>query len=468
MHSSNRNSTWKGFFYLPAAEAESIPGTVRIDENGEPVLELLGCWKEQGVGYQESYSVIQGKTDTAPRITLFYCSAGGKQVHFGSGIVKQRLRPGLIVEGYHFEKYEDLKLECLSFRMTHFQSWLGMSGVRVRYKKTITDGYSLTCDSLKTISLYECSRFRVLINFVYSLPFPLEGERSIEVNEVAYVRIEPTNSLPIEEVQDVRLKLQNLISFLVGEPIRSFAFSGFNNELVESSLLEGGQKPIGLSLRYNRQLANEGHVGNDFDYVTKYPDVSEDFTTIANKYFENYDTVAPVIELFTSLRKDEAAFPVEQLLLNQAQVLEAFHRRVFGGRDVDEGTHSERIGAILESCPRQHQEWLRIKLAYSNEISLRRRIIDIWQRLEHVSSDFPIKRKSFVSKICLLRNYYTHYGAQHDEEVPGFAEQARLASLLEILNEAMILDWLGLSHAVVAKLARRRLRKLPKLIDWND
>ena len=65
---------------------------------------------------------------------------------------------------------------------------------------------------------------------------------------------------------------------------------------------------------------------------------------------------------------------MEHRFLSIVQALEGYHRRRFPGQDLTTEQHRARLDAIIGAAPAEHRKWLSEKLAYSNEVSQRKRL----------------------------------------------------------------------------------------------
>jgi len=78
--------------------------------------------------------------------------------------------------------------------------------------------------------------------------------------------------------------------------------------------------------------------------------------------------------------------------------------------ELPEEEHAKRLEEIIKAAPSQHKEWLKNKLAYSNEPSLRKRLKEIFNEIRDVipKEIFP-DEEYFIGKVVDTRNYLTHY-----------------------------------------------------------
>ena len=102
------------------------------------------------------------------------------------------------------------------------------------------------------------------------------------------------------------------------------------------------------------------------------------------------------------------------------------------------------------------------KLAFSNELSLRRRIQEIYERHKDAVIDI-ICKKTFVQDLVSTRNYLTHYDESLAEQAVSGDALYPLSEQARILIECCLLYELGLSendlNPVIKRVINRRQLK---------
>lgn len=99
------------------------------------------------------------------------------------------------------------------------------------------------------------------------------------------------------------------------------------------------------------------------------------FRTLLGGWFRLAERLGPVMDLRFAPGYAEFMYS-ESRFLNAVQGVEALHRRELQG-EPDQADLDARAAAIAH-CPPEHQEWLRGKLRYAHEPTLRRRLGESW------------------------------------------------------------------------------------------
>jgi len=102
---------------------------------------------------------------------------------------------------------------------------------------------------------------------------------------------------------------------------------------------------------------------------------------------------------------------LEFQFLSLVMALEVYHRRIIRSENIPSEEHKERIEQILSNTPDKYRDWLKEKLNYSNELSLRKgikEVLDILKNIKYVNT-LILKKKDFVNKVVNARNYFIHY-----------------------------------------------------------
>lgn len=151
---------------------------------------------------------------------------------------------------------------------------------------------------------------------------------------------------------------------------------------------------------------------------------------------------------------------LEQQFLSLVQALETYHRRIMVDRNLPEEEHQRRKREILDAVPEEHRNWLEDKLKYSHEPSLRRRLMEIFDRhSEGVASavgDSRKDRKAFIHKVWLNRNYRTHHDKDLESQAVRGEDLYRLNQKLKLLLEVCLMGEIGFEPDKVRELVLAR------------
>jgi hypothetical protein len=144
--------------------------------------------------------------------------------------------------------------------------------------------------------------------------------------------------------------------------------------------------------------------------------------------------------------------------LSLAHAVEAYHRRAIGGSELPEDQHEKRLEGILGGCPHEHADWLREKLRYTNELSLRARLNKICETHGALLSSLKLQQGSFIERVVATRNYLTHLDPKLQKGAARGEDLHRLGLNLKILLEACLLAEMGFSEDEMMGFFKRNRR----------
>ena len=124
---------------------------------------------------------------------------------------------------------------------------------------------------------------------------------------------------------------------------------------------------------------------------------------------------------------------------------------------MDEVEFEELVENLIENCPGERREWLKGKLGYSNEVSLRKRIKKL---IEPFKEFFGNKenRKKLINRIVDTRNYLTHYDPDLESEAAKGGDLQVLCQKMEVLFQLHFLQLIGFSQEDVNSIVERQLK----------
>lgn len=133
----------------------------------------------------------------------------------------------------------------------------------------------------------------------------------------------------------------------------------------------------------------------------------------------------------------------EQRFLALVQVLESYHRLKIGNDQVPQLKHEERLKEIYDCVPKKHLDWLKDKLNFSHELSLKERIEQLAYTYIKAINPLIKNQEAFATKIKNTRNYYTHYNQSLKNKIAQGEELFRLTQILSFLLQSCLLSELG-------------------------
>ena len=162
---------------------------------------------------------------------------------------------------------------------------------------------------------------------------------------------------------------------------------------------------------------------------------------------------------------------VEFLTLMQA--LEGFHRATMAGLyaapEVCEDIRKALSNAIPQDISSDHKDALRARIKFVNEVSLRKRLDGLAERLPMLLRRKILGGDGTVPRNWIdTRNYYTHWDEDSRASVLVGVEMHQAHVRMRHLVRALYLDLVGIPHAALAKSLANASNESQYLIQLNN
>jgi hypothetical protein len=199
--------------------------------------------------------------------------------------------------------------------------------------------------------------------------------------------------------------------------------------------------------------------------------MSAGLDAVLQKWFDQYDALAMPSQLALSVLSSERSWiHVEFLLLMQA--LEGFHRAVADRTYMSTADYEKVCSVLTSAIPASvgsnHRNALKTKIKYGNELSLRKRLNGLAERL-----DTELRKRIFGApgavpqKWVATRNYYTHWDEASRNDVLDTAEMYYATVRLRHFLRVLYLDLVGVPPAAIAKALDGSNSECQHLIQLN-
>jgi hypothetical protein len=176
-------------------------------------------------------------------------------------------------------------------------------------------------------------------------------------------------------------------------------------------------------------------VRRQHEHLLKYSDIQDRFSEIIAGWHEHYQQIEPAFILLLRFFQDKLTISTEKFM-DQARAIETFHRRTGKNRDVAAEEYSALIDKIVSNplLTTTEMTWVKDKLRYGNEPSLRSRLKDMLKMYSNpVIQMFIPHVQTFVEEVVFNRNHYTHFS----NDIGRTPLQGRL--LQELADKIMML-----------------------------
>ncbi|MBK5261609.1 MAG: hypothetical protein JJE17_03425 [Peptostreptococcaceae bacterium] len=452
-----KNLEYKGIWWTPNNPEITVSGTLVYTENNGSNLEIIGTFNKSG---EDNYNIILGKTINGKDITLHNCLTINESFN-SNELTITNIFAHTIFDGVHFNTNEDIEFDEISCHYSNVDEWAGFECFKITNEKK---GQVIRYRYPKSICAGIDNNYAVEVFAKTSFSSSSFGQKEINIVQKIYVKVKNKNLNSFEDHVEMVQHMGRFISLGIGEPIIQFEMIGqspANKREYDDNII---YPDIKIYPYVKNESVNNRQV-HRYNMLFNLKEIEDHFEVHIKKWFDNKELLNPINNLYFGTIYNREMF-LEQRFLSLVQALESYHRRTRNNSEVEDEKHKIRIDSVLNSVHREHREWLKSKLRYSNEPGLRKRLkelfagIDIFENLESSK-----KRRLFISKICDTRNYLTHYDVTlrknsfKDKELVAVCEELKVIILFCLLVETG-LDTSYIKEKIKKKYERYELFKL--------
>jgi hypothetical protein len=105
--------------------------------------------------------------------------------------------------------------------------------------------------------------------------------------------------------------------------------------------------------------------------------------------------------------------------------------------------------------PEEYKPWLKQQIAWSNELSLKQRLEELYDHAEIVLKHLVVNRDAFIKRVRDTRNYYTHYSASLRKKAADGIELHWITEVLRYVISFSLLYELDFEPEKIEKLLLR-------------
>jgi hypothetical protein len=425
-----------GEWYLPGGQsAPHIAGSLSWKEERATLALHESFTKVRGVIYgteEFDYPAIFGTTTKSELVSVLHAYRSGSGFSLGAAGMREpeTVTSSWIVVGAHVT--QDTKYDDLRVRIPGLQMWISRGGVtQSMIHKTAEKPFTV---------LYAVEgmpeEFTPIPMAGLSLGWGIDRQFSgdlvstINVESSACLRIKPDEAQTLEWLIAEMGKAVTLLALLAGAPMAPDQMTAKLADVErEVTVL------VGL-----RESAHCTHK-RAFDFFMLRGDMHANLGEVFARWYTVYDNVAMPSQLALGVLSSKGLWlHVEFLSLMQA--LEGLHRAIMPGLYVSEAEYAPVAHALTHAIPSEtqsdHKDSLKARIRYGNQLSLRKRLDALVDRLDLPIRQFILGGVGAVPRTWIdTRNYYTHWDETlRPNTLDGIAMHracARMKTLLRVL-----------------------------------
>jgi len=454
---------YTGYWWLASNPEKQLTGSLKFDPINGATLDLIGSFKDIP-NFQDSTetTLILGFAN-GKKVTLFQCYDRGSQMNMTSGMPvfqTSSFIANYVFIGHYFEKPEDILFTSLSINYSHIEEWTRITGFSFTLRHDAEhhmSGYDVSYEFPKDIFQVQTQDF--LISFDYYFHDGGDRIKEFKLEQTTFIKITPVGALHLNDyLTKICYHLQNFISLGIGMPVYPIVIKG-RNENCKTERDKGkffyDDIEIFYQARSGQDTSKQLHPLEMFFFLG---DIRDNYELYLKNWFNKAEALQPVYDLYFAILYSSKMY-LQHRFITLTQALEAYHRRILGGKYAEDAEYVSTYKALVSAIPGSLEEGfktsLKTKMKYGNEFSLRKRLNEIIEKLGDVVDYLIINRPLFIEDVVNTRNFLTHYDKSLEGKEKNGHELYLICEQLEFLVEVCFLSEIGMPVDKIKALVKR-------------
>ena len=435
-----------GTFWLPEEPDSKFAGVLRISESGRATLELREETRRLDFLIDEAIR-IEGRADSIGYVTLEQCQT--LSFSFSSSYT-WRFHVRYVLVGVRYEVGETPYFQQVRFSVEGLDDWLALSGFEIDKTAYFSnqDHISIEFQIPETIEVHLSDDLDMEFCFGASYPSISRVITEATIRQNAYIRLKSKKSLHIDDIVQLSLKIRNFLCFAIGQTVSIRTFAVQTDE-IRSEYDDSLMVPISVYFQ-SPHHPDEAPEIQDLRMLFRYPEIEDDIGARFGHWLEGYEMYKPTLDLYFTARFDFAMYLAVRFT-NLVQALEAMHRVMSEDTVMPVEEFTAIQDSLLLKCPPEWRGWLKTRLQYDNELSLRQRLKRLVEPFQEWFGNNKC-REAFVGKVVNTRNYLTHYDQSLANRASDGQELYDLCERLDALIQLNFLKAIGFSEDAIQSI----------------
>ena len=428
-----------GLFWLPTEPERKVSGTLSIADGGVIELKVRGSRESLGTYHTrlEKLERIVGKIELQGDVILDDCHCTRwKSSH---GVDELFFRANMAFTGI---EVKPSSFDSLIFTVEGIDEWVGISEINGNFgvaKDNVTISYQKPDDI--TINLETGMCLSIVFNCEPSLEQVLFEDGNLDsgfyfiteatVSQKTHFKLVSQDGCRLLDFIDVAEKIKSLMCVGIGQ-IVSF----------DTVCAISGSRRVNLYFRSEPHTKHEPFIDRNF-MIFRWQEIGTDAEAMINTWIRKYDRVSAAMNLFF-LAQTGSHITAEDRFVSLVQGIEVFHRRGSNEKQMRETEFKDLVDSFISTCPDDKKSWLKDRLKYGNELSLRQRIKRIIQPYHKIIGRRQA-RKELIEDIVNTRNYLTHYDSHLEVRTAKGKNLMFISDVIESLFRLELLQLIGFS-----------------------
>ncbi len=428
-----------GYFWLPSAPNRQVPGTLSISDGGKIELETIHRLGETRTPFGGGRKRVVGLIENDKIVTLDDCSY--KSIKGSIGISKSLIRVNRAFTSVRYDEDEIPRFNSVKFSVEGIDEWVGITGFKEgfqREKETVSMSYQRPGD----VSLNLNNGMQLLITFEWIPPGRI-SVRGARVSQKAYFKLISQEARKLNQFTSIAHKITTFLCFAMDQTVSLDGMSATSDN-PRQDIGQDEMKMIPIDIYYPSWPYSTDEPDTNQSKLFEFKEIQNDAESIINNWIEAYEQIAPSFNLYFLAKMGMQTY-LEERFMALVQGLEAYHRRTSNQKQMDGAEFKELIDNLIDQCPQERKEWLKGKLQYGNEVSLRHRLKSLIEPFKEIIGDQK-KQKELISRIVNTRNYLTHYDQSLELEAAQGDALWSLYLKMELLFQLHFLHLIGFNR----------------------
>lgn len=442
---------YKGIWWLPNNPQSSVSGILKYTPIKGAYLELIGKLGHNG---EDEYTIILGQTANGKKITLYKCFIT-RENFSSNGFIINTIFCNIIFEEVHFNNEEDIKFSEISCYYSNIDEWAWMNGIEISH--TSSNELDIKYKLPPTISAEINDDYIVEICPNTEIPPHSVVQKEVKLVQKIYVKVKNIKLNSFTEHRDILAHMQRFISLGIGEPTTQIEMIGKSE--VNKEEFDGIFYYPDIMIYFYTKKETENYKQIMPVYMLfNLRRIQERFESYVKNWFNRKEVLNPIFDLYFGTLYNSDMY-LEQRYLSLVQALESFHRRTRKNYELSPEEHETRVKSIIAVVNEQHKEWLKSRLEYSNEPTLRKRLKDILKEADlFVNLKSSKEREAFIGKMCNTRNYFTHYDASLVSKTYKGKELIAVCEKLKVIIQFYFLIEIGIETEDAREIIKQKYK----------
>jgi hypothetical protein len=444
------NFPCQGHFWLPGTPDKSVFGTLTFTRREGANLSLADALSVDRS--EVEHPIIVGQTAGGAYVTLLHAIRTQAPFLRLTASYPCSYHATFLISGAAFENESDMRFSLWQMRFPEIRAWVGRHGFEIESSELFAGG---DCPAVRID--YRTPKKQALLSDADGINLSLAFWPLLRMRpDIAAVRQDvclEVRQAPGDTLQDymrTATRFEHFLTLATGSLVRA----GSIKAVIRTDDAESAAHPIIVDILYQPVRNATGRSPRTDEFLFSLSDIKGLEQDCLRSWFGKAEWLDPVCALYFGTLYNPSKY-LDFNFLALVQAVEAYHRRATDESDEPQDVHEARVKSILEASPPEHRDWLEQKLAYSNELSLRRRLKLLFAQFSYLLDDLISDRKAVISAIYDNRNYLTHYDAKLKGRAATGARLLFMVEVLKLLLQASFLRELGLSDTKIEEFVSR-------------